>query len=146
MIHTVDGREYRTKISTLRGDFRNADGATGSKLRLWERSDFKPRPDDIFQERLYAIHWMRRKKSGKKFDYKFTGVTEGDLAREKVVEEFVAEHLSDWQEKGWIPDMRIEPGYNTDQPIRERGWTHWHRPSVTWEEDEIVGEVTTQAG
>ena len=22
--------------------------------------------------------------------------------------------------------MRIEPGYNTDQPIRERGWTHWH--------------------
>jgi adenine-specific DNA methylase len=22
--------------------------------------------------------------------------------------------------------MVIEPGYNTDQPIRERGWTHWH--------------------
>lgn len=22
--------------------------------------------------------------------------------------------------------MTIEPGYNTDQPIRERGWTHWH--------------------
>ena len=21
---------------------------------------------------------------------------------------------------------RIEPGYNTDQPIRERGWTYWH--------------------
>lgn len=126
MIQTVEGREYRTKISTLRGDFRNADGSNGSKLRLWERSDFKPRPDDIFQERLYAIHWMKRKKSGKKFDYKFTGVTEGDLAREKVVEEFVAERLAEWQEKGWIPDMRIESGYNTDQPIRERGWTHWH--------------------
>lgn len=126
MIHTVEGREYRTKISTLRGDFRNADGSTGSKLRMWERSDFKPRPDDIFQERLYAIHWMKRKKSGKKFDYKFTGVTEGDLEREKVVEGFVAERFAEWQEKGWIPDMRIESGYNTDQPIRERGWTHWH--------------------
>ena len=22
--------------------------------------------------------------------------------------------------------MRIEAGYNTDQPIRERGWTYWH--------------------
>ncbi len=22
--------------------------------------------------------------------------------------------------------MRIEPGYNTDQPIWERGWTYWH--------------------
>src|SRR5690606_5105957 len=22
--------------------------------------------------------------------------------------------------------MAIEPGYNTEQPIRERGWTHWH--------------------
>ena len=126
LIHTVDGREYRTKISTLRGDFRNVDGSTGNKLRLWERSDFKPRPDDIFQERLYAIHWMRRKKSGKKFDYKFTGVAEGDLEREKVVENFVAERFAELQEKGWIPDMRIESGYNTDQPIRERGWTHWH--------------------
>jgi len=22
--------------------------------------------------------------------------------------------------------MMIEHGYNTDQPIREKGWTHWH--------------------
>ncbi|HQN19071.1 MAG TPA: DUF1156 domain-containing protein, partial [Syntrophobacteraceae bacterium] len=126
MIHTVEGREYRTKISTLRGDFRDADGTTGSKLRMWERSDFKPRPDDIFQERLYAIHWMKRKKTGKKFDYKFTGVTEGDLERERVVEEFVVDHLAEWQEKGWIPDMRIEHGAETTRLFRERGWTHWH--------------------
>ena len=57
--HAVNGVEYRTKISTLRGDYRKADGTTGNKLRYWERSDFKPRPDDIFQERLYAVHWMR---------------------------------------------------------------------------------------
>ncbi|HOR32853.1 MAG TPA: hypothetical protein PK391_10625, partial [Syntrophales bacterium] len=31
-----------------------------------------------------------------------------------------------WQAKGFIPSRKIESGYNTDQPIRERGWTHWH--------------------
>ena len=25
-----------------------------------------------------------------------------------------------------LPSRRIEPGYNTDQLIRERGWTYWH--------------------
>ena len=32
MVHTVDGVEYRTKISTLRGDYRKDDGSTGNKL------------------------------------------------------------------------------------------------------------------
>jgi putative DNA methylase len=126
LIHTVDGQEYRTKISTLRGDYRKDDGTKGSRLRLWEIYDFKPRPDDIFQERLYAIQWMRRKKDKKTFDYEFRAVTEEDLKRERIVEEFVGKHLAEWQTKGLVPDMRIEPGYNTDQPIRERGWTHWH--------------------
>jgi putative DNA methylase len=126
LIHSVDGVEYRTKISTLRGDFRNSDGETGNKLRLWERNDFKPRPKDTYQERLYAVHWMKPKANGKKFDYEFRTVSEDDMKREHVVEEFIAKHFTDWQDKGWLPDMRIEPGYNTDQPIRERGWTHWH--------------------
>jgi Adenine-specific DNA methylase containing a Zn-ribbon len=34
LLHTVNGVEYRTKISTLRGDFRNHDGSTGNKLRF----------------------------------------------------------------------------------------------------------------
>jgi len=126
LTHIINGIEYRTKISTLRGDFRQEDGSTSNKLRLWEKNDFKPRPDDIFQERLYAVHWMRPKQNGKKFDYEFRSVTEADLQRERFVEEFIGQHLLEWQDKGWIPDMRIESGYNTDQPIRERGWTHWH--------------------
>ena len=126
MIHTVKGTEYRTKISTLRGDYRKDDGTNGNKLRLWEREDFKPRPGDLYQERLYAVLWTRPSKSGKREQYEFRSVTPADLSSERVVERFVAEHLSDWQEKGWVPDMRIEPGYNTDQPIRERGWTYWH--------------------
>lgn len=127
MIHKVDGKEYRTKISTLRGDFRTADGGMGNKLRQWEVSDFKPRPDDIFQERLYCVQWMRPKPGKKRqMDYEFRSVTQADLARERKVEEYIESHLGEWQAKGWIPDMRIEPGYNTDQPVRERGWTHWH--------------------
>jgi putative DNA methylase len=126
LIHTVDGTEYRTKISTLRGDYRKPAGTTGNKLRLWEVRDFKPRPDDLFQERLYCVQWMRPRKRGKLFDYEFRAVTEDDLDRERVVEEYVEMHLPEWQAKGWVPDMRIEPGDKTDEPIRTRGWTHWH--------------------
>ena len=126
LIHTVAGRDYRTKIATLRGDFRDPETGNGNRLRLWEKRDFTPRNDDIFQERIYAIHWMKPKSSGKKFDYKFTGVSKEDLERERIVERYVEEHFDEWQENGWIPDMRIEPGDKTDEPIRTRGWTHWH--------------------
>jgi putative DNA methylase len=126
MVHTVEGREYRTKISTLRGDYRKPNGTTGNRLRLWEKHDFKPRPEDIFQERLYCIQWMRPRDSGKSSEYEFRAVTEEDLARERIVEEYVARHLAEWQEQGWVPDMRIEPGDETERLYRERGWTHWH--------------------
>lgn len=126
LIHTVDGKEYRTKISTLRGDYRKDDGDIGNRLRPWEKSDFKPRPDDIFQERLYAIQWMRPRENSKADDYEFRSVTADDLKRERLVDEFIANHLAEWQAKGWLPDMRIEPGDKTDEPIRTRGWTHWH--------------------
>ncbi|MBU1052858.1 MAG: DUF1156 domain-containing protein [Proteobacteria bacterium] len=126
LIHTVDGTKYRTKISTLRKDFRKNDGTNDNLLRLWEKHDFKPRPEDIFQERLYCVQWMRPKKKGKGYDYEFREVTFDDLKRESVVENFIAEHLTDWQDKGLVPDMRIEPGNKTDEPIRTRGWTFWH--------------------
>lgn len=34
--------------------------------------------------------------------------------------------FDDWQRSGWIPNWRIEPGEKTEEPIRTRGWTHWH--------------------
>jgi putative DNA methylase len=115
-----------TKISTLRGDFRTEDGQTGNKLRLWQKNDFKPRSNDLLQERLYAIQWTRPKIKGKGFDLEFRSVTDDDLKRERIVEGYVVNHLAEWQEKGWVPDMRIEPGDKTDEPIRTRGWTYWH--------------------
>ena len=107
LLHTVAGRDYRTKITTLRGDFRNQDGATGNKLRPWVQSDFMPRQDDIFQERLYCIQWMQPKPKGTKFDYEFRSVTGDDLKREHTVAQFVGSHLAEWQQNGWVPDMRI---------------------------------------
>ncbi len=126
MIHSPDGvTVYRTKITTLRGDY-NDGTENKNRLRFWKKSDFIPRPDDIFQERLYCVHWMRKKCKGKKYDYQFRAVTTNDLEREQKVIDYVGAHLAEWQDKGYVPDMVIEKGYNTDQPIRERGWTHWH--------------------
>jgi putative DNA methylase len=90
-------------------------------LRLWEKDDLVPRPDDVFQERLYCIRW--RKPDGKKV---YRAPSEFDLKNEVKVLALLKERIGEWWEKGYVPSKQIESGYNTDQPIRERGWTHWH--------------------
>jgi adenine-specific DNA methylase len=127
LVYTLDGKTHRTPIKTLRGDYRLADGSTGNRLRRWEKGDFKPRPGDIFQEHLYAIQWITKDtlKAGRQETW-FAAPTESDLERERKVEKIVAENLTRWQEEGLMPDMAIEPGDKTDEPIRTRGWTHWH--------------------
>jgi len=130
LIHQVEGVTFKTKISTLRGDYQKHDGTIDNRLRLWAKNDFKPQPEDIFQERLYCVQWMRQKKNGKGYDYEFRAVTSEDLEREYIVEEYIDKNLDDWQIKGWVPDMRIEvggpPRYQGLDLIRARGWTHWH--------------------
>lgn len=127
MVYELDGKTYRTPIKTLRGDFRQAGGVSGNRLRRWEKSDFKPHPDDIFQERLYAIQWISKETldAGRQNTW-FAAPTEEDLQRELFAEQLVAENLNKWQAQGLVPDMAIEPGDKTDEPIRTRGWTHWH--------------------
>lgn len=126
LTHEVGGKEYRTKISTLRGDYKAKDGSNANRLRPWTKSDFKPRPEDIYQERLYCIEWQRAAASGRSDEYQFRAVTTADLARESAVAEYVEKHLAKWQSDGVVPDMRIEAGDKTDEPIRTRGWTYWH--------------------
>lgn len=127
LVYELEGKTYRIPIRTLRGDYRDESGENRNRLRLWEKLDFKPRPGDIFQERLYCIQWITRESlnTTRPKTY-FAAVTEEDLERERKVERIVAENLAAWQEEGLVPDMPIEPGYNTDQPIRERGWSYWH--------------------
>ena len=127
MVYQLDGKTYRTPIKTLRGDYRLPDGSTGNRLRLWDKNEFKPRPDDIFQERLYCIQWITKATvNAARQDTYFAAPTDADLQRERRVEGIVTTSLSQWQDEGLTPDMAIEPGDKTDEPIRTRGWTHWH--------------------
>lgn len=133
---------HSTPITALRKDRKNYDGTTSYGLRLWDKDEFIPRKDDVFQERLYAIKYIE------KFDSKtwedvmkkpapatdacygyvhYVAPTSEDLAREEKVINLINNRIIDWQEKGYIPNTIIEDGYNTTQVIRERGWKYWHQ-------------------
>lgn len=125
--YQLDGKTFRIPIKTLRGDFRDLQGNTGNRLRQWAKTDFVAASDDVFQERLYAIHWISKDTLNEpRPKTYFAAPTDADLKRERQVEKIVAENLSRWQEQGLVTDMAIEPGDKTDEPIRTRGWTHWH--------------------
>lgn len=90
-------------------------------LRRWTIDDIVPRSGDVFQERLYCIRWINAKG-----ERRYAAPDDADLAREAKVLELLRERFSEWQREGFIPSKAILSGYNTEQPIRERGWTHWH--------------------
>ncbi|MCG5534194.1 DUF1156 domain-containing protein, partial [Halorhodospira sp. 9621] len=128
LVYELDGHVYRTPIRTLRGDYRDSEGTTRNQLRQWDKHDFKPRPEDTFQERLYCIQWITAETVGISRPKTYFGsVTEADLERERKVERIVEENLAGWQEEGLVPEMPIEPGDKTDEPIRTRGWRYWHQ-------------------
>lgn len=125
--YMLDGKTYSTPIKTLRGDHKDENGKWRNNLRQWGLHDFMPREDDIFRDRLYAIQWyIAETLDNKQPKTYFASVTEEDLAREEKVNNIVAEKLAYWQEKGWVPDMAIEEGDKTSEPIRTRGWRYWH--------------------
>ncbi|MDK9358941.1 DUF1156 domain-containing protein [Lelliottia sp. V106_10] len=127
LVYELEGKIYRTSIKTLRGDYKTSDGKNSSRLRRWGKTDFKPDRDDIFQERIYAIQWIAKDtlNSSRQKTY-FSAIKKRDVENEKKIEEILSDNIEQWQFDGLIPDMEIESGYNTDQPIRERGWTYWH--------------------
>ena len=90
-------------------------------LRRWCNDDVIPRSEDVFQERLYCIRWVNSQG-----ERRYAAPDANDLKRESKVVNLLRERFNDWQNKGFIPSSQIQSGYNTDQPIRERGWTHWH--------------------
>ena len=126
-----------TSIVALRG------GEDGKNLRKWEKTDFIPRENDLFQERLYAIKYVNVNKKGKTTDGlrkkpgPVTDATFGtsyyrepnaqDLVREQKVQSYLAEHFDEWQEKGYIPSAEIYEGDKTSEVIRTRGWKYWHQ-------------------
>lgn len=125
--HPMSNNELGFSITDIRGDYSDADGTSRNRLRPWEKSDFLPRKEDVFQERLYCIQWITKETltKGRQKTF-FAAPTTRDIEREEKVNSIVRENLMAWQESGLIPNMRIEPGKNTSQPIWERGWTYWH--------------------
>jgi adenine-specific DNA methylase len=118
-----------TPIRVVRGDGRGTFGESKSLLRGWENRDVIPREGDIFGERLYCIRWLDTwtDSSGTQHRQRYyRAPTANDVAGEQRVLDLLMQRFDDWQKQGFIPSRRIEPGYNTTEPIRERGWTHWH--------------------
>ena len=95
-------------------------GPTG--LRRWANDDVVPRPNDVFQERLYCIRWVDAEGNRR-----YAAPEAEDLAREAKVLALLRERFVDWQRVGFIPSKAMPAGGDkTDEPIRTRGWTHWH--------------------
>ena len=134
--------QNNTPIAVLRRDDKDSDGNTVYGLRRWEANEFLPRKDDVFQERLYAIKYLEKndkktweqflKKPGPATDATYGNViykapSSEDIYREEKVIAILNDKFSNWQKNGYLPTAKIEEGYNTTQPIRERGWQYWHQ-------------------
>jgi putative DNA methylase len=91
-------------------------------LRRWANEDVAPQQIDVFQERLYCVRWINDRG-----ERRYAAPDEKDLARESKVLQLLHERFKEWQEKGFIPSRQIPTGgEKTEEPIRTRGWTHWH--------------------
>ncbi len=100
-----------------------------SGLRQWNVNEFKPRPDDVMQERLYCIRYEHVYLDGKgniRTERYYQAPDENDLDREAKVEAFIANHIAEWQEKGYMSSSEIIDGEKTKEPIKDRGWKYWH--------------------
>ena len=119
-----------TPVSSLRHDTIDDNGNTVYGLRLWEKNEFEPRPNDIYQERLYAIRYENittDEKGKEKTTRYYREPTVDDLINEQKVHDIVSEHFTEWQEKGYIPSLAIESGAKTDEVMKTRGWAYWHQ-------------------
>jgi putative DNA methylase len=127
LVHPMNPEHTGVEIRIIRGDYRDDDGTPRNRLRLWEKQDFIPHSNDIFQERLYCIQWITRETIGAgRPETFFREVSREDHAREQQINSIVRENLAAWQSAGLVPSMPIKPGEKTNEPIRTRGWTHWH--------------------
>ena len=115
LIHEVNGKRYKTNITTLRGD------VPATRWHHRRINDFGcGRKDDFMpQSRLTCCRSGCTASSGcarsparnGSSSTKFRAVTEADLEREQTRRTLRCRTLGlKWQAKGWVPDMRIEVG------------------------------------
>ncbi len=99
---------------------------TPNSLRKWGKSDFTFKSTDVFTERLFCIRYESTDGSSLRPKRYYVAPSESDLNREQKVEEILQDNFLNWQEDGIVPSTLIEAGWNTNQLIYEKGWTHWH--------------------
>lgn len=122
--------ETSTPIPSLRRDRKSEDGTVEYGLRKWNKHEFVPQIHDVFQERLYCVRYEHQsldENGNFKTERYYVTPSKGDFEREQKVLDLLSKRFIDWQENGYIPSLMIEEGYNTTQPIRERGWAYWHQ-------------------
>jgi putative DNA methylase len=127
--YTVEGGNFlcpwckkKTPLSSLRGDRINDTGNVKYGLRQMQKCEYKPDPNDVFQDRLYAIRYLRQ--NGSRY---YRAPNNRDLKNEMVIDSIISHNLIDWQQKGLIPNSEIENGSKTCELIRNRGWKYWHQ-------------------
>ncbi|MEQ8155731.1 MAG: anti-phage-associated DUF1156 domain-containing protein [Clostridiaceae bacterium] len=101
---------------------------TPNSLRKWGKFDITSNEEDIFTERLYCIRYEEEYigKSGKiEIIRHYVEPAKSDIDREEKVINILNQKLETWIEKGYIPDSKIERGWNTNQLTYEKGWTYW---------------------
>lgn len=126
VVYSLNNKTFETPFQLLRGDYVDVEGNKHNDLRLWTKSDLAPIDSDVFKERLYAVQWTKAKNHGERQYTYFTEPTDQDNLQEQWVHELVSNNLSEWQDQGLIPSSEIECGRITSEPIRSRGWSHWH--------------------
>ncbi len=109
-------------MSKVKGDRWDKDGNTISGLRKLRENEFTYAEGDVFSERLYAIRYL--KSDGTRY---YCKPSLRDLNNEKKIKNFIAENLTEWQQKGYIPSAPIIPGQKTNELIEGRGWQYWHQ-------------------
>jgi hypothetical protein len=100
-------------------------------LRRWEKSDFMPQSGDLLQERLYSVRWrtpdrVDQRGRVRKGEFVYREPRSHDLDMEAKVVALLSSEFAGWQQAGWTPSWRIEPGQETTRLVREKGWTYWH--------------------
>jgi len=119
-----------TPVAVLRKDRKDSNGDTVYGLRKWGKDEFVPNTNDVFQERLYCIRYVKQRfdeKGDIKTERYYTAPNIDDLNRERQVQEILSERFLEWQNKGYIPSTIIEKGDETSRLQRERGWEYWHQ-------------------
>lgn len=124
----------KTPIPVIRRDQVNENWneyrySTKNSLRFWDRTDFSPKPIDIFRERLYCIRYEETivKKGKPTILRHYITPDADDHYREQKVSDILSAVFEEWQSKGYIPSDEIKPGDNTNQLTYERGWKYWHQ-------------------